>query len=166
MKRKAISITLSIVLAVMLLCGAACTGKVATRPKITGDDVLRAAKTFGLALGDALDEAIPFEQALAQDGTIDKEVEPKIRQGLGEAKVAVDAFNARAAGYQHFDATSEADIRKLRDDTLSFVDRLNTEGILRIKNAKSQLIATAIIAGVKIAIRLYDAERERLQAAQ
>jgi hypothetical protein len=162
MKRKAISITLALI----LLCGAACTGKVATRPKLTADDVLRSAKTFGLALGDAINEAIPFEAVLAQNGTIDAAVEPKIRQGLAEAKAAVDAFNARAATYQHFDATADADIKKLRDDTVAFVDRLNNEGILHIKNPKSQLIATAIIAAVKIAIRLYDGERARLQAAQ
>jgi hypothetical protein len=124
--------------------------------------VLQAAKVFGLALSDALEQAIPFEQALAQNGTISPDVEPGIRQELANAKKAVDEFNARAANYQHFDATSEEDIKKLRDETIAFIDRMNANGVLHIKNPKSQLIAGGILAGVKIAVRIYDQQKARL----
>src|SRR6266498_455358 len=147
----------------LLVAFANCAPKVNVNPnqtvqKISSDDILRAAKTFGLVLSDAINEAIPFENALAQNGTIDKEIEPGLRQALSEAKKAVDDFNTRAARYEHFDAASEADINKFRDDAIAFIDRMNNEGVLHIKNPRSQLIATGILAGVKIAVRIYDAE--------
>lgn len=146
----------------------ACTGKVATDPSkpkpSAADNILKAGKNFGLAAADALDEAIPFEAALAEQGTIDPAVEPGIRQELLNAQVAVKEFNVRAASYTTFDSTSDADIKKLRDDTLAFIERMTTNGVAHIKNPKSQLIAQTILSGVRIALRFYDRQRAQLSA--
>jgi hypothetical protein len=131
-------------------------GQVATsRPALTADDVLRGAKIFGATLATSLAHGIQLERVLAEDGTIDPAIEPKIRQLLQDGKIAVAEFNIRAANYQHFDETSKADIAKLLDDSIAFIARLNNEGILRIKNPRSQLIASGILAGASVAVSVY-----------
>jgi hypothetical protein len=125
------------------------------KPALTADKVLAAAKKFGKVLAISLDKGIKLEATLAANGTIDKEVEPKIKEGLKQAKTAVDAFNVRAANYTTFDAASKADIAKLLDDTIAFLEDMNANGVLHIKNPNSQLVASGILLGASTAVDVF-----------
>lgn len=157
---------ISLLLVAGLAAGACNTKKVNVDPNqpkpTTADNILKAGKNFGLAAADALDEAIPFEAALAEQGLIDKDIEPVVRRELLNAQIALKDFNARAATYTSFDSTSDADLKKLRDDTLAFVERMTATGVAHIKSPKSQLIAQSIISGVRLALRAYDRQRAQL----
>ena len=126
-------------------------------PAITGDDILRGAKVFGKTLSAALEQGIPLEATLAANGTIDAKLHNDLSKWLADGKKATDEFNARIAKYDHFDATSRADIEKFIDDALAFITKMNNEGVLRIKNPQSQLIASGILAGASVAVNLYRA---------
>lgn len=127
-------------------------GQPAPAPRITGDDILAASKRFGQLLAIALDKGIKLEATLATNGTIDKAVEPKIRERLLQAQDAVLAFNFKAASWQHFDASSRADIERLLQDTIAYISDLNDNGVLRIRNPQSQMIASGILLGASAAV--------------
>jgi hypothetical protein len=167
MKRRVFSISVSLMLVVCLLSGATCHKKVNTDPSktaLTADDVLRGAKTTGRVVAVALDEGIALEATLATNGTIPPDVEPKIKQILSDAKVAVTEFNTRIAKYDHFDADSRKLIADFLTEALGFVEKLNNEGVLKIKNPNSQLIAAGILSGARLALNIYkQAMFDRLQ---
>lgn len=149
---------LSLLLAATLMAGA-CAPKVNTNPGqpkgITADDVLRGAKRVGSVAAISLNEGIALENTLAANGTIDKALEPQIRQWLKDGQTAVNSFNDRIAKYDHLDADSRKVIADFLSEAVSFIDNLNNNGILRIKNPNSQLIAAGIIAGARVAITIY-----------
>lgn len=159
-----IRLLLMITLLVAALIAPGCAGKKAqvdpstgqvvepAKPSITGDDILNASKKFGKVLAISLDKGIKLEATLAANGTIDKTVEPRIREGLLQAQTAVASFNERAATWTHFDASSRADIEKLLQDTLAFISDLNDNGILHIKNPNSQMTASMILLGASAAV--------------
>lgn len=132
-------------------------------PVSKGDELLKDAKAFGKALTKSLDEGIRYEAALAQDGVIDPDKEPQIRQWLQDGKTATDDFNARIAKYEHFDAASRADVAKFLDDAIGFIDNLEQNGILRIKNPNSRIIARSIISGARLLAELYKSKFEEAQ---
>lgn len=125
-----------------------------------GDALLRQAKKTGKILSEALAEGIRLEAQLAAAGDIDPAIEPNLKQWLQDGKTATDAFNERAASYTKFDAQSKADIAKFADDAVAFIEKMNTEGILRIRNPKSQAIATGIISGARIATRILKSQAD------
>jgi hypothetical protein len=88
---------------------------------------------------------------------IDPEREPDIRKWLLDGQKATIDFNARIAKYDHFDPTSQTDIANFLEEATGFIAKLENEGVLRIKNPKSRLIASAILIGAKGAIRGYKA---------
>lgn len=157
MKRRAITIILASVLL------SACAGKVATTPNTGNANLIANAKNFGAVLAIALDKGIALEVTLASNGTIDPAIEPKIRQGLAQAKIATVSFNSRIATYTTFDATSKADIAKFLDDAIAFIGELNTNGILHLKSAQSQNIAAGILLGASTAVDLFRLEFTRAQ---
>jgi hypothetical protein len=123
----------------------------------SGDQLLAGAKTFGKVLADSLDQGIQLEAALAENGTIDKDVEPKIRQWLLDGKKATADFNARIGKYDHIDADSKKVIADFIEEAIGFIAKMNNEGVLRIKNPKSQLIASGILLGAQTAVTVYKA---------
>lgn len=153
---------------------ASCAGKVNQNPNqkadqsggISGDNVLRAAKTFGRVLASALDEGINLEAQLAANGTIDKDVEPGLRAELLRGKGQVADFNARIAKYDHFDPASRADIAAFLDEAVAFISNANANGVLHIKNPNSQLIASGILLGARTAITVFRATFDNAQPAQ
>jgi hypothetical protein len=120
-----------------------------------GDALLKGAKVFGQVLSDALAEAIPFEKTLAANGDIDPTLEPQIRQWLLDGQLATDDYNTRLAKYQHFDGDSKQIISTFLDEATAFIKRLNDQGILRIKNPRSQAIASGIILGARVATNYF-----------
>lgn len=128
-------------------------GKVATDPTRSAQ-TLAQVRDVTANLQIAVDEGIQLEATLAAQGVIDPAIEPQIKQWLKDGKTSVDAFNERLKTYTQFDATSKADILKFADDSIVLIGKLNDEGVLRIKNPKSQLIASGIIAGARVAVRI------------
>ena len=156
----------SVLVTVTALCVSSCGNRRVTTnpnlsppsaPVVSGDDILAGAKVFGGVLAGALEDGIAFEAQLATDGTIDSEREPQIRQWLLDGQKATADFNARISKYDHFDPTSRADIASFLEEATGFIAKLESEGILRIKNPKSRLIASAILLGAKATIRTYKA---------
>lgn len=154
-------------LCLLLNCG---TNKVVTDPT-TGQppgnqQVLVQVKNVTSVLAIALDEGITLERSLAaQGGVIDPQLEPQLRQWLADGKTSVDAFNGRLAGYTKFDASSKADIMKFADDAVGLISKLNDEGVLRIKNPKSQQVAAGIIAGARVAVVILKSLADKQVAA-
>ena len=164
LQRKRILLVSILLFSLLLPIGGCKTKGVVTNPngqpveqKLTADDILRGAKVFGKTLSAALEQGIPLEATLAANGTIDASLHKNLSQWLTDGKKATDEFNAKIAKYDHFDATSRADIEKFIDDALAFITRMNSEGVLRIKNPQSQLIASGILAGASVAVHLYRA---------
>ena len=131
------------------------------KPVSNGSQVLAQVKDVTNILAGAVDEGIALEATLAAQGVIDAEVEPTIKRLLADAKIGVDTFNTRLKTYSKFDATSKQDIAKFADDSITLIQRLNDEGVLRIKNPKSQLVASGIITGARVAARILKAYADR-----
>lgn len=160
-KIKAIILTLA-----LALCFACKTGKVTVpgQPNgLTPDDVLRDAKSVGAVVAVALDEGIALEQTLATNGTLDPVVEPKIREYLRRAKIAAVDFNTRVARYDHLDTDSKKLIAGFLEEALGFIQTINNEGVLQIKNEQSKLIAAGIISGARLALTVYKLTFDRVQ---
>jgi hypothetical protein len=159
-------IFITVMLALTLAGGLACTKKVNPNPSVKVDkaaDVIRGAKVFGRNLSIALTQGIALENELASNGTIDAELHPKLSQWLQDGKKAVDDFNERATHYTTLDETSRADIAKLLSDSIAAIRKLNDEGVLRIKNPHSQLVASGIITAASVAVSIYQSTFENAQ---
>jgi hypothetical protein len=124
-------------------------------PQQKAELIIKDAKKYGPLVAVAIEEGIKQEALFAANGTIDPAIEPKIKQLLLDAKSAVDAFNAKAATWTSFDSTKKADIAKLIRDGLDFVEKINNDGVLKIKNAQSQQIAAGILSTARVALTLW-----------
>lgn len=122
-----------------------------------GDEALKNIKLGGTILAKALDRAIPLEKTLADAGEIDASFEPDLRKGLIEAKADVDTFNTHAAGWTHLDASNKAEISDFAKKAVNFIDDLNNQGLLHIKNPKSRATAALVLEGARTGIDLFDA---------
>ena len=121
----------------------------------TGDQIIHDAKVYGPALEVAIDEGINQEALLAANGTIDPDLHKTISQWLTDTKSTLHAFNEQATGWSHFDPANKADIAKLLDTVLAFVDRIYKDGVLKIKNPQSQATASGILSGAKFTLTLW-----------
>ena len=164
-------IVLSLVLSICLTFGVAgCGNKPATtdtqpaQPTLSkGDQIIHDSKVYGPVVAAAIEEGIKQEALFAQSGDIPPSVEPGIRQALLDARLTVTAFNEKAATWTHFDASNKEDIKKLIDDALAFVERIYNEGVLRIKNPRSQQIVSGILSGAKVTLILWKSSFQEAQ---
>jgi len=128
---------------------------------VSSEQIIAQVKDITAALAQAVDEGIALEATLATQGAIDPQIEPQIKRWLLDSKIGVDAFNARLQTYTKFDSSAKADILKFSDDALILITKLNDEGVLRIKDPRSQLAAAGIIAGARVAVRILKSYADR-----
>jgi hypothetical protein len=172
--KRAASLILILTVLTISIPLAGCKQKVVTDPttgatttvKVSSEQIIAQIKDISAGLAQAVDEGIELEKTLAAQGVIDAQLEPQIKQWLKDGKTSVDAFNSRLAGYTKFDAASKADIAKFADDALVLIAKLNDEGVLRIKNPRSQLVASGIIAGARVAARILKSYADRQPPVQ
>jgi hypothetical protein len=166
---------MKLLLASLLICAALVFASCVTRKKVApapggspdqvvvnkGDEILKRAKSLGKITANAVDRGITLEAQLAANGTIDKEIEPSIRQWLQDGKKSVADYNARIGKYDHLDDDARKIIADFLTEAVGFIDNLNNNGILRIKNPRSQLIASGILLGAQTAIDFYKQSSEQ-----
>lgn len=152
----------TLVLSVLLVLCPSCKQKPATvvtpgeTPAVVqpdqGEHTIRYIKLGGIALEATVDEAILFEQGMAEN-----EVDPKFKKDLHDllanAKTGLSGFNKRAEGYTKFDATAKKDVAKLANDVVGFLGQLNDAGLLKIKNPEKQKRAREILTGARLVAR-------------
>lgn len=112
-----------------------------------------------------IEEGIKQEALLAQDtvdeqgnripavikGPLHKNLDTWLQGGLKTAK----NFVQRASEWTHFDATNKDDIAKFLDTAFAFVEQVYKDGILQIKNPRSQQIAVGILSSAKVTLVLW-----------
>lgn len=133
---------------------------------VSSEQIIAHIKEVTANLSIAVDEGIALEATLAAQGMfsgpdVDPNLEANIRRWLKDGKISIDAFNARLATYTKFDGRAKADVAKFADDAIALISKLNDEGVLRIKNPRSQLIAGGIIAGARVAARILKSYADR-----
>jgi hypothetical protein len=167
-KRLILSVVFCFCLGVLVgtpLLFTACNRKPATEVSAADKNkqTLARIKRGGIVLAAAVDQGIAMEKDLAAAGEIDSQLEPQIRQWLSDAKVTIDGFNERAKAYTVFDPTVQADVAAVARDAVALLSKLNDEGVLRIKNPRSRMIARGVLAGAAVAVNMFQVLSEQPQ---
>lgn len=138
-----------------------------------GDQFIRDVKRYGPAIVTALEEGIKQEALLAKEGvdeqgnripaTINADLHKRLERWLQGGQKTAKNFVERAAKWTHFDVNNKDDIAKFLDEAFAFVEQVYNDGILQIKNAWSQQIASGILSGAKITLTLFKSQFQEVQ---
>jgi len=80
-----------------------------------------------------------------------------LAQGVNDAARANIEFRAQLVALKKLDYQNKAQLAGLLDGVVASVDRLNNEGVLRIKNPESRARFAAIVAGIRTSLAVLQA---------
>jgi hypothetical protein len=111
------------------------------------------ARGFVKVLQEAIVQGTALEKTLAVDpNIISSELHERFLMELPLAKSSADEIAAFLNSIDTLNSTGRQRVLDFADRSLEFLQRLNDEGVLRIKNPGSQVKAQAILSGVRLVI--------------